>query len=319
MKKKPLGKLIFVLAMTLTLLLMVGCKSSDNQPEIIEPEPGETENSKGSETESEDPSESDNGSNTDMDPLIVAQQEWELSPHADTYVVDDQNQNNTCARCHAPINWMPTLDDIPESCLACKFELEPPPPFIPENEWTGMTCLVCHQEDKKGVIQAEVMWLEIPALEEYASVENFTDLCMKCHDTNNIPDHGVVSVGGDHAGMACTDCHPPHSTVATCDSVDCHPGDLAADPIPGHDDDHQNVSCAACHDSAGWVVGIDEESGIWMTYSEWSQEIIISEGDSIVNTGIVGFASHEISTAANCERCHFAGNEWGLTEDVETP
>lgn len=322
MKKKNSGKLIVTLALALTLLLMAGCNSSNNQPESIGAESGgpKNNNNNGSESGSDGTSPvSENGSDSGLDPLVVAQQEWETSPHAKTFVVDDQNQNNTCARCHAPKDWMPTLDDIPESCQACKFELETPPPFIPENEWTGITCLYCHEENKKGVVQPEVMWLEIPALEEYASVETYTDLCLKCHDTSNVPDHGEVSIEGYHAGMLCTDCHPPHNTTATCDSTECHPVDLADDPIQGHDDFHQNVSCAACHDSAGWDVGLDEESGIWITYSEWSHEIIIAEGDSIINSGMVPFASHDISKAVNCERCHFVDNEWGLTADVETP
>jgi len=161
--------------------------------------------------------------------------------------------------------------------------------------------------------------LEIPALEEYASVETYAEICLKCHDTSNIPDHGEVSVAGDHAGMLCTDCHPPHSATASCDSVDCHPADPAADPIQGHDDDHQNVSCAACHDSAGWEVGPDEESGFWTTYSPWSHEIKIGEADTIVNTGIIPFTSHEIVLEALCERCHFSDNPWGLGDNVETP
>jgi hypothetical protein len=323
MKKKNPGKLIIMFSLALTLLLLIGCKSSDSQSGIPGAESGESEMNNESESGSEDPSganaDQDNGSGTELDPLVISRQEWEISPHANTYVVDDQNQNNTCARCHAPTNWMPTLDDIPESCQACKFELEAPPPFISKNEWTGITCLYCHEEDKKGVVQPEVMWLEIPALEEYASVENYTELCLKCHETTNVPDHGEVKIGGDHKGMSCTDCHPPHSAKATCDSTDCHPADPAADPIQGHDDVHQNVSCAACHDSAGWDVGIDEETGVWITYSQWTQELIIAEGDSIIDSGMVSFASHDISKAVNCERCHFVDNEWGLTADVETP
>ena len=323
MKKIRIGQLIVILSLTILVLLVVGCQSPESQSvsngESADPQGNQGgENNQGSQSgDGPKNTEAVGGSGTDL--LIVAQQEWEKSPHTSTFVVDDKNQNNTCARCHAPKNWMPTLEDIPESCKACKFELEDPPPFISENEWSGMTCLVCHEEDKKGVIQPEVMWLEIPALEEYASVETYTDLCLKCHDTTNVPNHGEVSVGGDHAGMLCTDCHPPHSTITTCDSVDCHPADQAPDPIQGHDDFHQNVSCAACHDSAGWDVGIDEESGVWITYSPWSQEIIIAEGDSIINSGMVPFASHDIVKAVNCDRCHFADNEWGLTADVETP
>ncbi len=314
-----LGKLIFIIALVATLWLVVGCKPSENQPVITEPASGFSENSVGAETGTDHPSGSDQDPESGGDPLVLAQQAWDLSPHASTFVVDEKNQNNSCARCHAPTDWMPTLEDIPESCQACKFELAAPPPLIPENEWSGITCLYCHEQDKKGVVQAEVMWLEIPALEEYASVETYTELCLKCHDTTNLPDHGELRLAGDHSGMMCTDCHPPHSSSVSCDSADCHPSDQAAVTIEGHDDLHQDVSCEACHDSAGWEVGIDQETGSWITFSPWSQEIIIAEGDSIINTGNVGFTSHDISKTVNCGRCHFANNEWGLTTDVESP
>ena len=70
MKKKTFGRLIFVLALTLTLLLIVGCKSADNGPELIGPEPGGSETNNGS----EDPAGSDNGSSSEADPLVAAQQ-----------------------------------------------------------------------------------------------------------------------------------------------------------------------------------------------------------------------------------------------------
>ena len=85
------------------------------------------------------------------------------------------------------INWMPTLDDIPESCQACKFELPVPPTFIQESDWLHVSCIMCHQVDKKGIVQAEVEWLEIPVLEEYVSVETHSELCLKCHNTENVP------------------------------------------------------------------------------------------------------------------------------------
>lgn len=322
MKKNRIGQLFLILSLAIIVLLAVGCQSPGSQPPPDEGVAGVPGPGKENTPKSESAGGSENGSSegkSDQELIADAQQKWETSPHASTFIVDDNNQNNTCARCHAPINWMPTLDDIPESCQACKFELAPPPPFIPENEWAGITCLYCHEQDKKGVVQSEVMWLEIPALEEYASVETYAEICLKCHDTSNIPDHGEVSVAGDHAGMLCTDCHPPHSATASCDSADCHPADPAADPIQGHDDDHQNVSCAACHDSAGWEVGPDEESGIWTTYSPWSHEIKVGEADSIIETGLIPFTSHEIVLEVNCDRCHFVENEWGLTADVETP
>lgn len=324
MKKIRIGQLVVILSLTILVLLVVGCQSPESQSVTIEPAsgaPGKNNNSNNeSEAGSGNSASEGNGSEPTIDPLAVSQQQWETSVHANTFVIDDQGNNNSCAQCHAPINWMPTIDDIPESCLVCKFELEEPPPFISENDWMHVPCLVCHEEDKKGTIQPEYTWLEIPALEEYASVETPTELCLKCHETSKAPEHGTVVVGGDHADMQCTECHQPHSSTVSCDSADCHPDVFSStDSVVGHDEEHLDVSCVACHDSAGWEVGPDEELGYWITYSPWMVEIKVGEADTIVNTGIVPFTSHEIVLEVNCERCHFPENSWGLEESVEVP
>lgn len=134
------------------------------------------------------------------------------------------------------------------------------------------------------------------------------------------PEHVTVVVGGDHTGMQCTECHQPHSSTTSCDSADCHPDVFSStDSIVGHDEEHQDVSCVACHDSAGWEVGPDEELGYWITYIPWVYEINVGEADTIVETGIIPFTSHEIVLEAPCERCHFSENPWGLEESVEAP
>ncbi|MCJ7716570.1 MAG: hypothetical protein MUO54_08625 [Anaerolineales bacterium] len=324
MRKKRISQLILILCLAFIVLWGVACQSPENQSTTTEQISGDIAESNNSNNVSEvEPGNSTtegNGSESDQDLLTVSLHEWETSPHANAFVVDDQGNNNSCSQCHAPVNWMPTLDDIPESCLTCKFELEPPPPYIPENEWMHIPCLVCHEENKKGIIQPEITWLEIPALEEYASVETPTELCLKCHNTENVKEHGMVIVGGDHKDMQCTECHLPHSTAVSCVSGDCHPAVYsAADTTPGHDEIHQDISCAACHDSAGWEVGPNEDLGYWITNSPWSHEIMIGEADTKIETGIVPFTSHEIGLEANCDRCHSVDNQWGLTENVDTP
>ena len=329
MKKNRIGQLILILSLAILVLLAVGCQSPESQPTsnggVAETQgvPGDNNTNNEPEAGSGNSASEENGSESDLSPIADAQQIqqlWETSSHAAAFVVDDQGNNNSCAQCHAPINWKPTIDDIPETCLVCKFELETPPPYIAENEWLHVPCLVCHEENKKGIIQPEYTWLEIPALEEYASVETPSELCLKCHDTNNVAEHGLVIVGGDHADMQCTECHQPHSSTASCDSADCHPDVFSStDSVIGHDEEHQDVSCVACHDSAGWEVGPDEELGYWTTYSPWSHEIKIGEADTIVETGLIPFTSHEIVLEALCERCHFSENPWGLEESVEAP
>ncbi len=321
MNRKRIGQWILVVSLLFAMVLITGCQSSGDQPASSSQVSESTDMNNSSTSDSgEGTEDSDSGETQGLDPLVKAQQEWEISAHASSFVLDSEGNNNPCARCHAPMNWMPTLDDIPESCQACKFELETPPSFIPESDWQHVSCVMCHESDKKGIIQPEVMWLEIPVLEEYVSVETHSELCLKCHNTENVPEHGLVVVGSGHADMQCTECHSPHNTTTTCMNGDCHSDVLSdTDQIPGHDEDHKDVTCVACHDNNEWEVGPVEETGLWTTFSPWSHEILIGEADSIIQTGMVPFSSHNIGEASTCDRCHFAENEWGLTENVETP
>jgi hypothetical protein len=229
---------------------------------------------------------------------------WEGSPHADTFILDEEGNNNTCARCHAPVVWLPSMDDVPESCLVCKFELTDPPPLIPENEWVTIECNICHEVDKKGNVEPEYAWLEIAQIDEYAEVESATVLCQKCHAEVELSGHAVPKLGGAHADYVCTDCHDAHDTQASCSTAGCHEDVLDPEKaIQGHDTDHQQVSCVACHDVGEMDVDLDEELGIWTTY------IIDSFGEGEK----VPLISHNTLLQAPCERCHYADNPWNLS------
>jgi hypothetical protein len=331
-KKTTTKTLILVLVFLIGVL--VACQSSDgsspstesgNQsPENITNEDTENDSASQSDSEMEDskPESDEEGeepakdiSNTDV--LEIA---WQSSPHADAFVLDDEGNNNTCARCHAPVNWLPSMDDLPESCYACKFELEDPPPYISEDAWVDIPCMVCHEKDKKDVIQPEFTWLEIAQLEEYTSVSTPTELCQKCHIPINVPEHGTVQVGGAHDAYECTECHDAHNTVASCGDAGCHEDVIEpAVSIPGHDENHEKVSCVACHDGTALEVGLSEGMGNWITFVPWAYTIVISEGESKEETGTVAFTSHNLVLEASCERCHYSGNPWGLSENGSEP
>lgn len=327
--KNKIPFLLLTILVTLAFIL-IGCQSSpepklpdDSSTAVQQDTAGENggDSSADAARVSADDDSSGESEAAGLDPLELAQQEWEKSSHANTFVVTDQGKNNSCAQCHAPTNWMPSMEDIPESCSTCKFELEPPPPYIPEEEWEDIPCLVCHEENKKGVIQSEYSWLEVPALEEYTAVETPAELCLKCHGENNLPDHGRVQLNDAHADMQCTECHQAHSTEVSCSSADCHPanGDPADPPPPGHDEAHQDVSCVACHDSSGWEVAYDEDREQWITYYSWESTIENGEEEMVVDTGLTPFTSHTVSLEVNCERCHFPDNPWDLEVEVSSP
>lgn len=265
-----------------------------------------------SETEGQDPGEQEIEDESRTDPeadLIDIQVAWESSPHADSFVLNEEGANSTCARCHAPVNWIPSMDDVPAACLTCKFELTDPPPLIPESEWEHIPCRVCHEEDRRGNLDPAYAWLEIAQLGEYADVDTPTELCLKCHNEIDLPDHALSTLGGAHADYECTQCHDAHDTVASCTAAGCHDDVIdPASPIPGHDEDHQAVSCVACHDADGLEVGPVEESGLWMTFFT----VLSPEGEA----SVIPFTSHNTVLEAPCERCHFAGNPWGLVDTV---
>ena len=318
------------------LLMIVGftaCQSADDaaplEAEDAPPPAAEEGEQAQPDQETQNNSESEPGESPDESAPVTVDIEpepvdidgaWQSSPHANAFVLDADGNNNPCARCHAPINWMPSMDDLPESCFVCKFELEKPPSYIQEEAWVSIPCKVCHEVDKKGEVQPEYSWLEIAALEEYASVATPTELCMMCHAPMNVPEHGIVQVGGVHEGKECTECHDAHDTTATCGSGDCHDGVVEPDAqVTGHDEDHKDVSCVACHDAAGMEVGPSEALGYWITFAPWSYETVISETETHTETGIVAFTSHNLILDASCERCHFADNPWGLSDDVDSP
>ncbi len=226
---------------------------------------------------------------------------WQASPHAQTYVLDDTGTNSTCARCHAPLNYVPPQSDMPAACASCKFTVNPPPPTTAKSAWENISCNICHRVNK-GVVSPKYAWLAIVAIEEYEDVTTTTDLCRKCHAKDSMPKgHAVIDIAGTHSVYVCTKCHDAHSTKASCTSENCHASVLnPTSPIPGHDKNHNRVTCVACHDAAGLKVGPDEKKN-WVAFLPASS---------------TPFTSHNIVKKASCERCHFPNNPWKLSGDV---
>jgi hypothetical protein len=235
---------------------------------------------------------------------------WAASAHADSYVVDANGRNDRCARCHSAAEWAPGPEDIPESCLTCKFDVDQPTPLIAEEEWGHISCKICHRMDDDEV-EPEFAWLDIAVIDEYIDLDSTTDLCRKCHEMADIADHKpAINLADEHAELECTECHDAHAKTVTCANSDCHEDVLInADAVTGHDEEHASVSCTACHDSAGLEVGPYEDSEMWVTFTS-----LMLDGEE----SLVPHSSHSVQTQVECERCHFGANPWGLSEDVAT-
>lgn len=289
------------------VVLVAACQTSENVPSPAPPA-GQTV------PPGEQTPETDQPAPAPADPELINTQ-WFTSAHAGSFVTDPKGANNSCAQCHAPVQWQPTLADLPESCFTCKFELSEPPPYIAETDWQSIPCKVCHEADKKGNPQPAISWLEIAALDEYTPVQNSSELCLKCHGLVKAREHAAVEVGGAHADMLCSDCHNAHDLTASCGQSGCHksledPGKV----VPGHDEDHSQVACAACHDGSGMQVGPLETTGTWTTFAPWTIEL-----EAATESGEIPFTSHNTVLDVVCERCHFQDNPWGLSVDITTP
>ena len=241
---------------------------------------------------------------------LSPEESWQASAHADSYVLSKEGRNDNCARCHSPAEWLPGPDDIPESCLTCKFDVDTPDPVVTEELWAHIACKTCHRMDDDEV-EPEFAWLDIAVIEEYIDLDSTTELCRKCHEESDLPDHKpAIAVSEEHGDLTCTECHDVHTTVAYCSSSGCHEDILASAEVPtGHDEDHKNVSCMACHDAGDLQVGPAEDTGIWVTMTTVS-----SDGQE----SIVPHSSHSAQTEVACDRCHFVGNPWDLSDSVAT-
>ncbi len=238
-------------------------------------------------------------------PTTDPQTLWKTSEHANTFVVDAEGRNNDCARCHAPLSWMPTaIEDIPATCQTCKFNMPVPKP-VAQAEWKNIGCEQCHKTEK-GVATKQVAWLNAAVAQfdtnadPYETVTSNAELCEKCHrDAFQMSMSKTV-----HAARACTDCHNAHSTTASCTDSKCHADTLKrSTAIAGHDAAHAKVACAACHDAAGLEVGpTDDKSG-------WAAFRTVEIGGKKTKAPYV---SHNLQRSVDCARCHAKGNPWGL-------
>jgi hypothetical protein len=293
MKNKQLSKLIITIG--ILALIISGCGENHSNVNQTSDQSNQAENN-GSQ-----PAESSGNEAEEPQTNDEIERAWQNSAHADTYLVDSNGHNNSCAQCHGPINWMPSMDTIPESCFTCKFELEDPPPYIAEEEWADIPCKVCHELNKKDEVEPDYKWLAIAPIDEYEDVESTTELCQKCHFAEEPREgHLWVSVVGPHEEQTCTNCHNPHDGSASC--INCHTElDFSTARISGHDPDHELIPCVVCHDGSGLAAGINAETNLWELLRE------SSEGNLAVSN------THNITLEALCDRCHFAGNPWELS------
>lgn len=178
---------------------------------------------------------------------------WAGSPHAQTYDLE-KGPNTYCARCHAPANWdYQAKIDPPPNCVSCKFPNEPQVriavsnPLVPEKDWKHIGCEVCHQMEN-GAVLPSAAWLD-NATGYHESITQPVELCEKCHTNTGMIQHGIDLGEQAHTELSCTNCHDPHSTIASCVNSGCHADVLAARlrPSQQHANLSENAQCQVCH------------------------------------------------------------------------
>ena len=200
-----------------------------------------------------------------------------------------------------------------------------------------MSCWECHLIDD-GVIQDGVYWQQ-EGDSQPELLPSSTELCIKCHSEPNLEPlaAGDFSV---HPEFECSSCHNSHSTAAGCTNSGCHsqiretitaniepPDPHPKDSDPSgymcggstchqlvknvkespiyHQPAHKSVPCYVCHDSSGLQVDFENET--WVTINQEDQ-----------NNNPVTVVSHVFDTKVDCQKCHFGGNPWDLSEVDQT-
>lgn len=236
--------------------------------------------------------------------------DWSNGPHSAGYDLG-KGPNTYCSRCHSPFNWdIDATIDPPPNCVSCKFANESESrmaegnPLIPESEWIGINCEVCHRV-RDDVLFPAIAWFN-PSTNYYETLNTSQELCGKCHtDTDTL--RYKIDLGTEiHAGYDCIECHQPHSTSASCQADGCH---MEIEFVEAnrngnkHTKAHSLINCTACHDASNLEVDIDGDGGNWTTFR--TVEVL-------GRTQTSPFTSHNLTIEVNCKRCHYPENLWNL-------
>lgn len=258
---------------------------------------------------------SDEPSPADLHPEIWLA--WEAGPHSAEYDLE-KGPNTYCARCHSPLNWDPEAEiDPPPNCVSCKFPHENEVriaagnPLIPEDEWQGVSCQVCHAEGVGGETVVVAWQDEVTGYAEVVS--NSSELCEKCHhDTETLSHQREIS--GIHSDLSCVECHNPHSGRASCGDVGCHAEQQAAFAvvIPAHVGVTEKETCVECH-----TEGMDEHT---MYVKEQGSDDCLDchiELTEFEQSGKILRAHSMYHQQVDCAACHDATGS-KLIPDTET-
>ena len=248
------------------------------------------------------------------DPMVpIAIADLASGAHSTGYDLG-KGPNTYCAKCHSPLKWdINATIGTPPTCVSCKFANESEVrvgegnPLIPESEWKGISCEVCHRVSDDS-INATIAWFN-PSTNYYESKATSQQLCEKCHTDTETLRYKIDMGSLIHAGYDCTDCHQPHSVAANCKDAGCHAEVEFREANRNgnkHTTAHQSIECTACHDASGLEVNKIEGEGTWTTFR--TVEVL---GRAQTKP----YTSHNLTTEVNCQKCHYPDNPWNLPQN----
>lgn len=182
-------------------------------------------------------------------PVQCAACHAESPGHANVFTGQD------CATCHTPTTWSPVkLGDRPRFQHAnTAFQLVN---HAKDYGGSPITCTACHAQASAGDFTAATqMCVDCHAGSDAAfmtvHVQKYGMNCISCHDgSGNMQnfDHSRIFVlDGDHAALACMDCHKEQKFRGTPrECVACHQEPQIHAGIFG-------TQCEACHTTTAWV------------------------------------------------------------------
>jgi predicted CXXCH cytochrome family protein len=289
--------IILLVIVILVSSLAIACSSGEGEPAAVEPTP---------------------------EPLTPTPDQssywtaWQSGPHADTYDLES-GPNTYCAKCHSPENWdrYATIDP-PPNCVSCKFPSEAHVrvaegnPLVPEEEWTSITCSVCHRVEN-GIAESEFAWHD-NITGYYETVSSATELCEKCHLDSETLNHERDLGTGAHADYECTECHDAHSASASCE--ECHVVSMVSRgrAVPEHATVTSNKDCDECHAGAFSAHPIVIQEG-------GNDDCFDCHGFLMGNATpeAVQMGHNQVHTQVSCVACHDAsGMEVGPLESPDS-
>ena len=233
---------------------------------------------------------------------------WAASAHADTYVLAVNGLNNTCARCHAPLNWLPTdKADLPQTCQNCvvPFELSEPDEPVLEAAWNSVECDICHVIVKfgdKGTVTAGTA----TSLTETA--QNFLTTVTVGMYVDNETDDSYATV------VAVVDDETITTTALVANTEDGDTSDLTWAVGDKYDIGHNSAAA-----EVGWLDMLQTMPGEDMYYDEVSSNADLCEKcHRDTDTSLYGRDLDPAHADTQCTDCHDAHSLEASCDDCHT-